>query len=232
MAPLRAAVLADPHLGSHTNDIARFEKIVAEVNDWQPDIVLLLGDFINTQIFGRGHIPPDVIAHVLGPLKARLGTYAILGNHDWIYDGRAVWRALEAVGITVLENDSLEIKDQTGDFWLVGLADDQTRRPEARKTLEPIPDAALKLVMAHDPATFADIPTGPNLTLCGHTHGGQVRLPFVGPLVNSSRAPLRWTSGHVVEDGRHLFVSRGLGTSGIPLRFNCPPEVCFLSIGG
>ena len=231
-APLRVAVLADLHLGSHANDIMRFERIVAEVNATVPDITLLLGDFMNTQILGGGHIPPDVIAEVLKPLRAPLGVHAILGNHDWIYDGHAVWRALEGVGIGVLENASVKIEDVAGDFWLVGLADDQTRRPEAEKTLAPLPKTEPKLVMAHDPATFAEVPAGPHLTLCGHTHGGQVRLPFVGPLVNSSRAPLRWTAGHIVEEGRHLFVSRGLGTSVIPLRLNCAPELCLISIGG
>jgi predicted MPP superfamily phosphohydrolase len=76
-----------------------------------------------------------------------------------------------------------------------------------------------------DPASFADVPKGPWVTVSGHTHGGQWRIPFWGPLVNASDAPLRWSHGHIIEGGRHLIVSAGLGTSGLPWRINCPPEI-------
>lgn len=229
--PLRFAVLADLHLGSHSNDVARLNHVISEVKNQRPDIVLLLGDFMNTQIFGGGRIPPEAIAEQVGSLESRLGTYAILGNHDWHYDGLAVWRALEKHGIVVLENSAVKISDNAGDFWIVGLADDETRKPNVELAFSSYVKNEPALVLAHDPVTFADIPSGPYLTLCGHTHGGQIRLPFFGPIFNASRAPLRWTSGYIVEDDRHLFVSRGLGTSVVPFRWNCLPEVSFLTIG-
>ena len=156
--------------------------------------------------------------------------YAVLGNHDWHYDGHSVWTALEDHGIAVFENTSRKIEDALGDFWIIGLADEQTRQPDIDSAFAAIEGNEPALVMAHDPATFSKIPDGPYLTLSGHTHGGQFRLPIVGPIVNSSDAPLKWSSGHIVENGRHLFVSRGLGTSIFPFRFNCPPEICFLTI--
>ncbi len=227
---LKIAALADIHLGSHANDISRLAEIVTTVNDWDPDIVLLLGDYVNTQFFGGGRIPPHAIAEVLRSLDSKLGTYAVLGNHDWHYDGYSVWTALEAHGIAVLENTSKKIKDTCGDFWVIGLADEQTRRPDVDAAFASTKDSELALVLAHDPATFFRIPSGPYLTLSGHTHGGQFRLPVIGPIFNSSNAPLKWSSGYVIENGRHLFVSRGLGTSILPMRFNCPPEVCFLTV--
>lgn len=229
--PLKVVILADLHVGSHSNDVSRFQSIVVEVNNWRPDVVLLLGDLMNRQMLGGGRVPPETISNILQPLVARLGVYAILGNHDWRYDGLAVRRALEASQILVMENCSHKVSDIYGDFWIVGLADDKTRTPEVERTLNTVPEDAPTIIMAHDPATFAEVPTGPYLTLCGHTHGGQIRLPIVGPVVNSSRAPLKWTSGYIVENGKHLFVSRGLGTSRLPVRFNCPPELVFLSIG-
>lgn len=231
-SPLKVAALSDIHLGSQANDANRLAEIVDAVNKWSPDIVLLIGDFMNTQPFGHGRFPPDTIAGLLQPLASRLGTYAVLGNHDWHYDGFAVWKALEQQGIAALENTSMKIADDFGDFWIVGLADHQTRQPDIDIAFAKLPDTEPALVMAHDPATFADVPSGPYLTLSGHTHGGQVRLPFIGPVVNSSEAPLRWSAGHIVEDGRNLFVSRGLGTSIFPIRLNCPPEICFLTVHG
>lgn len=230
-APLKLAILSDLHMGSHAGDIARLETIVDQVNNWTPDIVLLLGDFMNTQLFGGGRVPPVTTAQILAALNSRLGTYSILGNHDWYYDGKAVRSALEAVGIVVMENTCCRVTDGAGGFCIVGLADDQTREPDAEKTLACVPEGVPAVIMAHDPATFADIPAGPFLTLCGHTHGGQIRLPILGPLTNSSRAPMRWTAGYIVEEGKHLFVSRGLGTSVIPVRLNCPPEVCLMTVG-
>ena len=87
-------------------------------------------------------------------------------------------------------------------------------------------------MLTHDPVWFADVPAGPFLTLAGHTHGGQIRLPGIGVLTNSSHAPLRWTHGLIVEDGRHLYVTAGLGTSGMPLRIGVPPEFAVLDVNG
>ena len=230
--PLKIAALSDFHLGSHADDVTRLSSIVDEVNGWKPDIAVLLGDFMNTQLVGGGRIPPTMIARILSELDTRLGTFAVLGNHDWYYDGHAVWKALEKHGIQVLENMSELIADQYGKFRVIGFGDDQTRNPDTAAVFENLSDTAPAIILAHDPATFSDIPSGPFLTLSGHTHGGQVRLPFIGPVVNASRAPLRWTAGHIVDNDRHLYVVRGLGTSVIPFRWNCPPEIALLHVSG
>jgi predicted MPP superfamily phosphohydrolase len=86
------------------------------------------------------------------------------------------------------------------------------------------------IVLAHDPFWFAHVPRGPHLTLAGHTHGGQIRLPLLGAFTNASRAPLRWSYGHVAEEGRHLYVTSGIGTSGIPVRIGIPPEFAVIDV--
>ena len=88
------------------------------------------------------------------------------------------------------------------------------------------------IVLAHDPFWFAHVPAGPYLTLAGHTHGGQIRFTLIGVLRNASRAPLRWSHGHVLEQGRHLYVTAGLGTSAVPLRIGVPPEYAVIDISG
>ena len=114
--------------------------------------------------------------------------------------------------------------------YIVGIADEYTRHPDVQGTLARLPPGAPALVLAHDPASFADLPFGPYVMLSGHTHGGQIQLPLVGPLVNMSEAPLAWTYGHVESGGRQLYVTSGLGTSGVPIRLRIPPEIALIDI--
>ena len=229
---LHIAVLADLHLGSHTDDADRLVKIVSTINRRKPDLVLLLGDYVNMQPFGGGRIPPSVIAAILEGLEAPLGIHAILGNHDYNYGRERIAGALDAAGIKVLEDQSRLISTHKGDFMLFGLADMRRGASKLSNLLSDADPEMPGIIMAHDPASFARVPQGPYLTIAGHTHGGQIRLPRVGALINSSKAPLKWTSGHVVERERHMYVSSGIGTSLIPFRFGCPPEVNFIHLGG
>lgn len=228
---LRIAVLADLHVGSHTDDPDRLVKIVATVNQRRPDLILLLGDYVNMQPFGGGRVPPSVIAAILEGLDAPFGVFAVLGNHDCDYGRERVAGALSAAGICVLEDRSRRIITRTGDFAIHGVAAGGGASRLDVLLGEADPDMPA-LIMAHDPAVFAHVPRGPYLTLAGHTHGGQIRLPRVGPVTNASKAPLAWTSGHVVDRDRHLYVSNGIGTSLVPLRLGCPPEVNFIHLGG
>src|SRR5262249_46514434 len=156
--------------------------------------------------------------------RAPLGVYAILGNHDWWHDVTPVRRALVDNGIPVLENDAKLIEPKDGPkFWLAGLGD-QLAIPTPRgryrgvddmpKTLAQITDADTPaILLAHEPDIFPRVPSRFDLTLSGHTHGGQVRLPFLGRPVVPSRYGQRYAYGHVEEGGRHLIVSGGLGMS-------------------
>ena len=150
----------------------------------------------------------------------------------WEYDGEAVADALKAVGIHVLENEFVPIDFEGTSIYVAGIADARTRNPDVQGTLSRLPPGAPALVLAHDPARFADLPFGPYVMLSGHTHGGQIQLPLVGPLVNMSEAPLAWTYGHVEHDNRQLYVTSGLGTSGVPIRLGIPPEIALLDIVG
>ena len=117
-------------------------------------------------------------------------------------------------------------------FDLAGIPDAK-RYPEAsRALLAGLSRQRPTIVLAHDPYWFAHLPDGPHLMLSGHTHGGQISFPFIGPLRNATRAPLKWTYGQIAEGRRHLYVTSGIGTSNVPVRWNIPPEIVLLEVKG
>jgi uncharacterized protein len=229
--PLRIAFLSDFHSGSHADDVGRLRAIVTEAGSHQPDLVLLGGDFVNMMLFGGGRIAPRVIAAALAGLDAPLGRFAVLGNHDFDYGGDEVAAALRQHGIDVLADERRELAFDGAALDLLGIPDARVERPAAVAALAAL-SARPTIVLARDPYWFSRLPAGPHLMLSGHTHGGQICLPGIGPLTNKSRAPLRWSSGLIVENGRYLYVTRGLGTSGLPIRFLAPPEFAVLEVSG
>jgi predicted MPP superfamily phosphohydrolase len=229
--PLRITLLSDFHTGCHADDLARLNAIIAEATSYRPDLVLLGGDFVNTMLFGGGHIAPRAIAAALARLDGPLGRFAVLGNHDIDYGADEVADALRRHGITVLDDERQDLRYEGVTIDLLGIPDAHVERRTALAALGAIADRPT-LVLAHDPYWFFHLRSGPHLMLSGHTHGGQICLPGIGPLTNKSRAPLRWTSGLIVEDGRYLYVTRGLGTSGLPIRWHAPPEFAVLDVSG
>jgi uncharacterized protein len=229
---LRVAFLADFHTGSHARDVARLTAIVDEVAGHLPDLVLFGGDYINMQLCGGGRIPPSTIAAVLSRLNAPLGRFAVLGNHDYTYGEAAVAAALRTHDITVLDHERAAVTFESHRVEIVGLPDARAERPRGLAMLAGLSIDQPTIALAHDPVWFARLPNGPHLMLAGHTHGGQIRLPGVGVLRNASKAPLRWSYGLIREEGRCMYVTSGLGTSGIPFRWNVPPEFVILELSG
>jgi predicted MPP superfamily phosphohydrolase len=233
---LKLAVLADLHVGSPHMGLAKLRRVVEHTNDERPDLVLLLGDFViggrehGRGVIGGSFVEPEPIAAELKSLRAPLGVFAVLGNHDWWYDGERVAAALRGAGVTVLENQAARVESGGRGFWLVGVADLWTRRPDIAGALGQVEGGDPVILLTHNPDVFPDVPPRVSLTLAGHTHGGQVNLPLVGRPVVPSQFGQRYAMGHVVEQGRHLFVSGGIGTSIIPVRFRVPPEIIILTL--
>jgi hypothetical protein len=230
--PLRIAFLSDFHTGSHAGDIVRLAGIVAEAAAEKPDLVLHGGDYVNMQLFGGGRVPPRAVAAVLAQLDAPLGRFAVLGNHDYTYGADEIVTALEAHGTAVLTDECRTLRRDGYEIDLIGIPDARDLRARGRALLAQLNAQRPSIVLAHDPHWFTYVPAGPHLTLAGHTHAGQLRVPFIGALRNASRAPLRWSYGHIVEGGRHLYVTAGLGTSAIPLRIGAPPEYAVIDVTG
>ncbi|MFT4625514.1 MAG: putative MPP superfamily phosphohydrolase [Myxococcota bacterium] len=227
---LRVAVLTDLHVGAPHIDAAKVQALVDATNGQQPELILIAGDFVIDGVQGGTFIPPEDFAPILGQLRAPLGVFAVLGNHDWWFDGDRVTRALEDVAIVVLEDEAVKIQHQAGGFWLAGLGDWMTRPHDVDKTVAAITDDAPALLFTHSPDAFPSIPRRFALTIAGHTHGGQVNLPVLGRLVVPSEYGARYAAGHIEEQGKHLYVSTGVGTSILPVRFRVPPEVAILEL--
>ena len=227
---LRIALLSDLHAAGPHELPAHYVEVVARANAEQPDLVLLLGDYVGRHRAKTASVAPEVIAPVLGRLRAPLGVYAVLGNHDWRLGGARVARALAAAGIAVLENAARRLPRGGGDCWLLGVGDATLGADRLAATLAQVTDDAPALLMTHSPDVFPEVPARVALSVAGHTHGGQVRLPFLGALYVPSRYGLRYAYGHLIEDGRHRFVTRGLGHSILPVRFLCPPEIVVITL--
>ena len=227
-AGLKVAVASDWHFTKRplwrVMTVERARAIVREINAAQPDVILIPGDLIAEHNYKPDFAatPEDEIAEVLGELKAPLGVYVALGNHDWWHDGPAFTAALERRAIKVLENDAQLLKGTQ--VWVVGIGDDMTGHSDPRAAVKKLPPGAHSLVFLHDPASLKELPPVRGLAVAGHTHGGQVYLPFVGALVVPGDAPRDWAYGWVEHGDNRMYVTSGLGVSILPVRFNMRPE--------
>jgi len=245
---LKAAVLADIHACEPWMPASRIKSIAEAANALNPDIIFLLGDFNGGHKFVTGPVVPDQWGEALSVLKAPLGVYAVLGNHDWWHGalpglkgdyGDSVRRALRAANITVLENDAVAMNKGDQRFWVAGLGDQMAHMAgkhhfhgidDLPATLAKVTDDAPIVLLAHEPFLFHRVPDRVALTLCGHTHGGQVNLPFISPIYEKANFGTDKVYGHIVEDNRHMIISGGLGTSIAPVRFMRPPEVVAVTL--
>jgi predicted MPP superfamily phosphohydrolase len=220
----RVGLLSDIHAGAPHADLNAIARAVARLNEVAPDVALLGGDYIDAHPLWGGRLAPELIARELAQLEPP--TFAVLGNHDWRQAGDHMWSALQNAGIDVLENRAVPVKD----VYVAGLADLRTRRPDLPGTLAMVPAGVPVILLAHDPDVFPLVSDRVALTLSGHTHGGQVAIPILRRPVIPSRYGERYARGHIVEDRRHLYVTSGLGTSGVPVRLLAPPEIVVLEL--
>ncbi len=255
---LRLVALADLHCGSAHMPLSRVNEIVDITHALQPDLIVLLGDYITGRRRMVHEISPAMWAKALGRLNAPLGVHVILGNHEY-WDDAVVQRrgygetvgqkALEDAGLPVLNNQALRLKKDGAPFWVAGLADqlafkighDRQRGglyrglDDLSGTLAQASDGAPVILLAHEPDIFASLPDTPHtanlaLTLSGHTHGGQINILGWRPIIPSQFGS-RFAHGRITEEGRDLIVSAGLGTSGPPVRLGVPPEVVIVDLG-
>jgi predicted MPP superfamily phosphohydrolase len=247
---LRLVLIADPHLGEPYMSLARWDRILDVANSLEGDLNLLLGDYAAGHHFLTAQVKVADTAQAAKKLKAPLGNFAIMGNHDWWDDLTAQktgygpilgQRALEDAGIPVLENRATRLVKDNLPFWLSGTSSvvaiktKKRGRFEGRDdlagTLAQITDDAPIIHMAHEPDLFTQMTPRVSLTLSGHTHGGQVRLFGWSPIVPSQYGN-RFAYGHIIEEGRHLIVSGGLGCSIAPVRLGVPPEITVVDLTG
>jgi predicted MPP superfamily phosphohydrolase len=229
--PLRIGILSDLHAAWPMMPVARVRRIVGRLLAARPDLVLLPGDFVSTHTRFVRRIAIEPVAQALGGLVQAVPTFAVLGNHDWYYGGERVAAVLRRHGIEVLRNQATKVP-LAGGVWIAGLDDAWTGRADLAGTLRQVDGQAPVILLSHVPDPFRGVPPEVALTVAGHTHGGQICLPGFGPLRTHTRLPRRLAYGLSQEDGRHLYVSGGVGTTALPLRFARPPEIALLTLGG
>jgi predicted MPP superfamily phosphohydrolase len=203
------------------------------VMDLKPDLIALTGDFVSVPNFAddkEGALDAVPCAEILRHLKAPCGVWAILGNHDYHTDAEFVTYALQYRGIPVLANKSIPIERNGGRFWLAGVNDALSHTADLPGTLKPVPSDEAVILLAHEP-DFADQASQYpiDLQLSGHSHGGQVRLPLLPPLYLPEMGK-KYVLGTYQVGPLQLYTNAGLGTVGVPVRLNCPPEITLLTI--
>jgi uncharacterized protein len=226
----KLVAVSDLHVGSPHIDLDKLRRVVQTINEQRPDVVVLLGDYVIESILGGTYTAPEEFAPVLGELRARHGVFAVLGNHDWYLSAPRMKLAFEQAGLRVLSNEAVRIERGGAGFWLAGIDDFWTRHHDIAGTLSRVTTDEPVIALNHSPDIFPELPPRVALTLAGHTHGGQVNLPFFGRRVVPSRHGDSYAVGLVEEDGKQLFVTPGVGTSIIPARFRVPPEISVLTV--
>lgn len=233
-APLTIAAISDMHIGGPHVDAARMGRIVRSINELRPELVVLLGDYVN------GHAPEaertpaenqEIIGGIatLAALNARYGAVAVIGNHDSWYGRGPVTTALQDAGVAALWNRHIVIRRSGGPIVVAGIADAWTGNPDFAATLDGVSSNTDTIILGHNPDNFADMPDGPALMIAGHSHCGQVTLPLIGRPASVVRN--RAYECHLAEEkGRSLYTTGGIGTSFVPVRFLTPPEIALITI--
>jgi len=213
--------LSDTHHSPFTG-LEHIARAVTVAGQLKPDLVALTGDFVSHE---RQYIAP--VAKVLGELRAPHGVYACLGNHDHWTDPEAMTQHLERNNIRVLINEGFRLESTPAPFWLCGVDDHMVGKTDLAAALKGSFPDEFKLLLAHNPVIFRRAArAGVDLTLSGHTHGGQVRMRD-----NDQRLiRRRRTAGLHRLSSSHIYITRGIGTVVLPIRFQCPPEISVLEL--
>lgn len=217
---LKIVHMSDFHLDPF-NQIDLIHQAVAIANSLHPDLTVLTGDFVTRRAEAIWELSP-----VLAQLTARYGVFAVFGNHDVWTNAQMVRTGLQEAGIVVLRNTGVVLGNQHAPFYLAGLDDGCWGFPHMDQALADVPQGILCILLMHEP-DFADAAAQDErvaLQLSGHTHGGQIRLPFIGTPVLPYMGRC-YVQGLYRVNGMWLYVTRGIGSSGLPLRLNCRPEV-------
>ncbi|MBP7416691.1 MAG: metallophosphoesterase [Pyrinomonadaceae bacterium] len=214
--------LSDTHHSPFTS-LEHIERAIKIANRLRPDMFLLTGDYVSHD---REYIAP--VAAALGRLKSRYGTYACLGNHDHWTDADLVTELFRGEGINVLVNQGFRFETRRGSFWIAGVDDHMVGKTDVPASLRGSFPDEMKLLLAHNPIIFREAARyGVDLTLSGHTHGGQIKLRDDEKRILPQR---KLKAGLHTRRNSQVYITRGIGTVVVPMRYQCPPEISLLEL--
>jgi predicted MPP superfamily phosphohydrolase len=221
---LTIAQISDLHAGRYVGE-PKVRRFVAATNALHPDIIAITGD-----MFDHDPGAAQMCARELAALRAPLGVYAIMGNHERYFPVEQGEEPFRRAGLTVLCNAARPIGTNGTSLWIVGMDDLLNRQGDLTRALAGVPDQACKVLLVHEP-DFADrsAQSSIDLQLSGHTHGGQIRLPVIGPLLLPSMGRKYPMGLYRVRD-TWVYTNRGLGAGQPPVRFNCHPEITLFTL--
>jgi len=214
--------LSDTHHSPFTT-LEHIKRVVKVASRLKPDMFVLTGDYVSHE---REYIAP--VAAVLGKLKAKYGVHACLGNHDHWTDAELVTHLFRGEGINMLVNDGFRLETRRGSFWLAGVDDYMVGKTDVPAALlGSFPDE-MKLLLAHNPIIFREAARyGVDLTLSGHTHGGQIKMRDPEKRILPQR---KLKAGLHTRRNSQIYITRGIGTVVVPMRYQCPPEISLLEL--
>ncbi len=222
---LKIVHLTDIHHSLFT-PLEDVQRAVHLANVLRPDVVALTGDYVT---LSPSYIWP--VARALGKLRARLGVFAVLGNHDFQVDADEMARALRAQDIRVLRNSHVALRAGATVLWIMGVDDLGWAADDFQAAMRHLPPRDAKVLLCHNPlGIWRASPYGIDFMLSGHTHGGQVRLPVVGSVYGRSKLGERFVEGWNRLDGTQIYVNRGIGKVLLPVRVGCPPEIACICL--
>jgi uncharacterized protein len=226
------ALLSDFHFDPYFS-IHPLHAAIPMVNSLRPDLIVLTGDFVTAPVVGddkKAAFAAEPCARLLSQMTAPRGLWAVMGNHDDATDVEHVTRTLQAENIRVLANQSDAIEHDGARIWLAGVNDVLSETADLSKTLHGVPADEAVILLAHEPDFADEASRFPiDLQLSGHSHGGQIRIPFLPPLYLPSLAE-KYFMGRYEVGRLKLYTNVGLGTLRVPMRLNCPPEITFLTL--
>lgn len=226
-APVRIALISDIHVAGPDMPPERLKRIVSQINDLQPDVVMIAGDLVSEKRLATQIYSAQEIVAPLAALDAPLGVIVVPGNHDHWFDWPGLAAELDRHGIVRLANQAV----RAGPLVVGGLDDDFTRRADLRQTLAAMePLAGARVLLSHSPDPFPDVPNSVPLVLAGHTHCGQIAYPWGGAPATMSDYGERYACGRVDEHGRTVVVGAGLGTSLAPVRLFTQAQVWLVTV--
>ncbi|MFZ1702507.1 MAG: metallophosphoesterase [Pyrinomonadaceae bacterium] len=219
---LKIIHLSDTHHSPFTT-LEHIERVVKVANRLRPDMFLLTGDYVSHE---REYIAP--VAATLGKLKAKYGVHACLGNHDHWTDADLVTHLFRGEGINVLVNQGFRFEAKGASFWIAGVDDYMVGKTDVPAALRGSYPDEMKLLLAHNPIIFREAArVGIDLTLSGHTHGGQIKVRNPEKRILPQR---KLKAGLHARRNSQVYITRGIGTVVVPMRYQCPPEISLLEL--
>jgi predicted MPP superfamily phosphohydrolase len=219
------AQLSDLHIGAHT-PLWWGKRWARVANAAAADLVVVTGDMVTSGVAFH-----EDIAELVGELRAKDGVFVIMGNHDYFGEGEPLVSLLEGRGVQVLRNRGVILERDGGQLFLAGIDDTWTKRADLERALAERPAGMATVLLAHDPERFpAAAKRSVQLVLSGHTHGGQIAMPFLARYINASKLAHRYHIGLYKDGDATLYVHPGLGTTGPPMRLGAAPAIALVTL--